>query len=58
MGFCTQVCELQLGEECPDDPGIADDLCATGLICIDSTCQPLVNTDQIDYLNYLDYYVK
>lgn len=56
MGFCTQVCELQLGEECPDDPGIADDLCATGLICIDSTCQPLGNT--IDYLNYLDYYVK
>merc|ERR1712025_1217727 len=33
MMFCTMVCQLDLGQWCPTNPGVGEDVCDFGLFC-------------------------
>ena len=44
ISFCTEVCELEVGDVCEPSPEVGDDLCQSDLKCMDTgntfTCQP------------------
>ena len=55
IGFCTKVCELNLGDNCEPEFDIGDDLCKRGLFCDSQnrTCLSQLTSADLDYIESL-----